>query len=182
MLIDHTKREVIYDPQTFEHAMAAIESCIGAVNVKRSGAVLPAGQICPTAKPYSTDPNAKPVDLIPEANWTEAMKNIAAYAVFLAVRNGAVDARAPAVAAALFAVAELGFWSLERSPSRSERVVLLRRVSGLAAGAILTALVGTLVLVLATGASGGVGLEAAGVAAAVLAVAAITRLASRASV
>jgi hypothetical protein len=106
----------------------------------------------------------------------------AAYAVFLAVRNGAVDARAPAVAAALFAVAELGFWSLERSPSRSERVVLLRRVTGLAAGAVLTALVGTLVLVLATGASGGVGLEAAGVAAAVLAVAAITRLASRASV
>jgi hypothetical protein len=106
----------------------------------------------------------------------------AAYAVFLAVRNGAVDARAPAVAAALFAVAELGFWSLERSPSRSERVVLLRRVTGLAGGAILTALVGTLVLVLATGASGGVGLEAAGVAAAVLAVAAIARLASRASV
>jgi hypothetical protein len=106
----------------------------------------------------------------------------AAYAVFLAVRNGAVDARAPAVAAALFAVAELGFWSLERSPSRSERVVLLRRVTGLAAGAVLTALVGTLVLVLATGASGGVGLEAAGVAAAVLAVAAIARLTSRASV
>ena len=106
----------------------------------------------------------------------------AAYAVFLAVRNGPVDARAPAVAAALFAVAELGFWSLERSPSRSERVVLLRRVTGLAGGAILTALVGSLVLVLATGASGGVGLEAAGVAAAVLAVAAIARLASRASV
>jgi hypothetical protein len=106
----------------------------------------------------------------------------AAYAVFLAVRGGAVDARAPAIAAALFAVAELGFWSLERSPSRSERNVLLRRVVGLAAGAVVTALVGTLVLVLATGASGGVGLEAAGVAAAVLAVAAIARLASRASV
>ena len=106
----------------------------------------------------------------------------AAYAVFVAVRNGAVDARAPAVAAALFAVAELGFWSLERSPSGSERVVVLRHVTGLAGGAILTALVGTLVLVLATGASGGVGLEAAGVAAAVLAVAAIARLASRASV
>jgi len=29
-------------------------------NVKRSGAVLPAGQICPTAKPYSSDPNATP--------------------------------------------------------------------------------------------------------------------------
>jgi hypothetical protein len=106
----------------------------------------------------------------------------AAYAVFLAVRNGAVDPRAPAVAAALFAAGELGFWSLERTPSRSERVVLLRRVAGLAAGALLTALAGTFVLVVATGASGGVGLEAAGVAAAVLAVAAIARLTARASV
>jgi hypothetical protein len=87
----------------------------------------------------------------------------ASYAVFLGVRNGAVDEWAPAVAAALFVAAELGFWSLERSPSRSEGAVLLRRIA-------------------ATGASGGVGLEAAGVAAAVLAVAAIARLASRASV
>ena len=29
-------------------------------NVQRAGAVLPAGQICPTAKPYSADPNAEP--------------------------------------------------------------------------------------------------------------------------
>ena len=36
----------------------------------------------------------------------------AAYAVFLAVRNGAVDARAPAVAGGLFAAAELSFCSL----------------------------------------------------------------------
>ncbi len=53
-------------------------------NVKRSGAVLPAGQICPTAKPYSTDPNADPVNVIPEEKWSDGMKNIAAYARFLA--------------------------------------------------------------------------------------------------
>jgi hypothetical protein len=53
-------------------------------NVKRSGAVLPAGQICPTAKPYSADPNAKPVDFVPAEQWTEGMKRIAAYARFLA--------------------------------------------------------------------------------------------------
>ncbi|HEY7331241.1 MAG TPA: hypothetical protein VH592_26645 [Gemmataceae bacterium] len=53
-------------------------------NVRRSGAVLPAGQICPTAKPYSTDPDADPVNVIPEEKWSEGMKNIAAYAVFLA--------------------------------------------------------------------------------------------------
>ena len=106
----------------------------------------------------------------------------ASYAVFVAVRNGAVDGRAPAVAAALFAAAELGYWSLERSPSRSEGAVVLRRVAGLVGAAAVTGLLGSLVLLLATGASGGVGLEAAGVAAAVLAVAAIARLASRASV
>jgi hypothetical protein len=106
----------------------------------------------------------------------------AAYGAFLGIRNGAVDQWAPAVAAALFAAAELGFWSLERSPSRSEGAVLLRRIGGIAGGAVVTALVGTLVLVVATGASGGVGLEVAGVAAAVLAVAAIARLATRTSV
>jgi hypothetical protein len=106
----------------------------------------------------------------------------ASYGVFLAVRNGAVDEWAPAVAAALFAAAELGYWSLERSPSQSERSVVVRRLTGIVSGVVVTALVGSLVLVVATGASGGVALEAAGVAAAVLAVAAIARLASRASV
>ena len=37
-------------------------------NVRRSGAVPPAGQICPTAKPYSLDPNAPAVDVVPEDN------------------------------------------------------------------------------------------------------------------
>ena len=53
-------------------------------NVRRSGAVLPAGRVCPTAKPYSDDPNAEGVTIIQEERWTEGMKNIAAYAVFLA--------------------------------------------------------------------------------------------------
>ncbi len=53
-------------------------------NVKRAGAVLPAGQICPTAKPYSDDPAAKGVTVVSQEKWTDGMKNIAAYAVFLA--------------------------------------------------------------------------------------------------
>lgn len=53
-------------------------------NVRRSGVVLPAGQVCPTAKPYSDDPAAKGVTVVPEEKWTDGMKNIAAYAVFLA--------------------------------------------------------------------------------------------------
>ena len=104
------------------------------------------------------------------------------YGVDVALRNGSVDARAPVVAAALFAVAELGFWSLERAPSHSEGSVLIRRAATLAGGVVLTAFLGSLLLVLTTGVTGGVGLEAAGVAAAVLALAAIARLASRASV
>lgn len=53
-------------------------------NVRRSGAVSPAGQICPTAKPYSDDPAAKAVTVTSEEKWTAGMRNIAAYAVFLA--------------------------------------------------------------------------------------------------
>jgi hypothetical protein len=53
-------------------------------NVRRSGAVPPAGQVCPTAKPYSDDPNAKAVTVIPEEKWTDGIKNIAEYARFLA--------------------------------------------------------------------------------------------------
>jgi hypothetical protein len=52
-------------------------------NVRRAGAALPAGKVCPTAKPYSLDPNADPVDVVAEDKWTDGMRNIAAYAVFL---------------------------------------------------------------------------------------------------
>ena len=53
-------------------------------NVRRAGTVLPAGKICPTAKAYGSDPNAKSADVIPEKDWTEGMKKIASYARFLA--------------------------------------------------------------------------------------------------
>ena len=53
-------------------------------NVKRAGAVLPAGKICPTAKPYSDDPNADPVNVISEEKWTDSIRNVVAYARFLA--------------------------------------------------------------------------------------------------
>jgi len=53
-------------------------------NVKRAGAVQPAGKICPTAKPYSADPNADPVNVIAEDTWTDSIRNVVAYARFLA--------------------------------------------------------------------------------------------------
>src|SRR5262249_58163923 len=53
-------------------------------NVRRAGCVPPGGQLCPTARPYSNDPAAKNVTVIPEDKWTEGMRNVAAYAVLLA--------------------------------------------------------------------------------------------------
>ncbi len=53
-------------------------------NVKRAGAVHPAGKICPTAKPYSDDPNADPVNVISEDKWTDSIRNVVSYAQFVA--------------------------------------------------------------------------------------------------
>jgi hypothetical protein len=52
-------------------------------NAKKAGAIQSAGKICPTAKPYSDDPDASNVTVIPPDRWTEGMKKVAAYAVFL---------------------------------------------------------------------------------------------------
>jgi len=62
---------------------------------------------------------------------------------------------------------------------RNGEVVVARRVVGLGGGALLTALVAVLVFALTSGVTGGVALEAAGVGAAVLTLAAIALLATR---
>jgi hypothetical protein len=103
----------------------------------------------------------------------------AGYAVFLGLREGTVDPRAPIVAAALFAAAELGFWSVEPRQGWSEPAVLVRRIVFVCAGALGTALVGALLLVLVAGTSGGVGFEAIGVGAAVLTLAIVAVLTAR---
>lgn len=51
---------------------------------KEAVAILPAGKICPSPKPYSNDPDAPPEDVIPPHEWTQGIRNIADYAVFLA--------------------------------------------------------------------------------------------------
>ncbi|MBI2808671.1 MAG: hypothetical protein HYX68_27090 [Planctomycetes bacterium] len=58
---------------------------------KEAGAIHPAGKIKPTAKPYSLDPNAPSADVILPADWTNAMRTIASYAVFLAKELMDVD-------------------------------------------------------------------------------------------
>jgi hypothetical protein len=102
----------------------------------------------------------------------------AGYTVFLSLRERTVDARAPLVAAAFFAAAELAFWSIEREEGRRDRSVLARRLVLLGGSALGVALLGALLLVLTSGVSGGVGLEAIGVVAAVATVAIVTWLAA----
>jgi hypothetical protein len=55
-------------------------------NVKKTGAALPAGQVTPSPKPYSDDPNADPVDIILEDKWTEEQRLVCDYTSWLAYR------------------------------------------------------------------------------------------------
>jgi hypothetical protein len=104
----------------------------------------------------------------------------AGYAVFLSLRAGAVDARAPLLAASFFLGAELSFWSIERRTWRSERQVVARRVALLLAAGLATAIIGGLLLLLTARRGTGIGYEATGVVAAVLTLAVIALLARRA--
>ncbi len=103
----------------------------------------------------------------------------AGYAVFLSLRAGTVDARAPLLAAAFFLGAELSFWSIERRAWRSERQVVLRRLVLLLSAGLATAIVGGLLLLVTSGRDVGIGYEAAGVAAAVLTLAVVAFLVRR---
>jgi hypothetical protein len=103
----------------------------------------------------------------------------AAYAVFLSLRPGTVDARAPIVAAAFFVAAELSFWSIERRGWRSEWNVIGRRLALLVSAGLATALVGGLLLLITSERRSGIGQEAVGIAAAVLTLVVIAALARR---
>src|SRR5208337_4345907 len=54
-------------------------------NIRHHGAALPAGQIRPTPKPYSSDPSAPMRTLLPESEWSEGMKNIIAWSRIVAL-------------------------------------------------------------------------------------------------
>ena len=103
----------------------------------------------------------------------------AAYAVFLSLRPGTVDGRAPMVAAAFFMAAELSFWSIERRSWRSEGNVVGRRLAVLVSAGLATAIVGGLLLLITSERRSGIGQEVAGVAAAVLTLVVIAVLARR---
>lgn len=46
-------------------------------NIRAAGAVPPAGQVFPTPRPFSDDPNAPQAEMIPEADWTKDMADYA---------------------------------------------------------------------------------------------------------
>jgi hypothetical protein len=97
----------------------------------------------------------------------------AEYGVFLGFRGGSVDSRAPLVAAALFLAAEVGFRVLDPSSTAAEREVVARGAFWLVGGIVGTAVLGSLLLVAAGGATAGLWLEAIGIAAAVAALAVV---------
>ena len=101
------------------------------------------------------------------------------YAVFLSLRAGTVDARAPLLAAAFFVGVECSFWSIDRRSWRSERQVVLRRVVLLSLAGLATAILGGLLLLVASVRAAGVGYEAAGVVCAVLTLAVVAFLVRR---
>lgn len=83
------KQRVAFDPSDPEANMLAVSKGYTVVhggmmngtewsNAKAADAILPAGQVTPSPKPYS--PDGDPLKLIPEEKWTPGMANIAAYA------------------------------------------------------------------------------------------------------
>lgn len=52
-------------------------------NIKRSEAMLPAGQVNPSPKPWSDDPNAPEAERLPESELTDGMRRVAKYVVDL---------------------------------------------------------------------------------------------------
>jgi hypothetical protein len=103
----------------------------------------------------------------------------AEYAVFLRLRGGSVDSRAPFVAAALVLVAELSFAAVSRARGRAERTVVMRSALALAGAAAGAAIVGGVVLVAAGSVGSGLAFEAVAVVAATVAVAVVVRIAAR---
>jgi hypothetical protein len=98
---------------------------------------------------------------------------VAPYVASLGFEVDGLDTRAPLLAALLYVVAELAYWSLElRGTLADEPGTYLRRVALLAGLAVVTIAGGTAVLALAEGvAAEGPAFEIAGAAAAVGAIA-----------
>jgi hypothetical protein len=108
---------------------------------------------------------------------------VAPYVAMLAFEAEALDERAPVLAGALFATAELAYWSLElRGTLADEPGTYLRRVSLLALLALGTVVGGTAMLALVSGVGArGTAVDVAGAAAALGLVGVVALAAARRS-
>jgi hypothetical protein len=88
------RKRVIYDPSDPEANKRAVAEGYTVIHgghlskkafaaVRRFEAALPAGQVTPSAKPYSSDPDARARNELPESEWTEGMQAMASYARLL---------------------------------------------------------------------------------------------------
>jgi hypothetical protein len=103
----------------------------------------------------------------------------AEYAVWLTLDVDSLNTRAPLVGAGLLLASELAYASLEPEIGRPEPEIFLRRLAVLAGLVLGATAVGVLAIAVAAAPlSGGVGLTAGGVVAAVVALALIARLAA----
>lgn len=89
------EKRVVYDPSDPEANNRAVMEGYAVIppraftketwaNIREAGAVRPAGQVTPSLKPYSDDPNANPANILTEDQLSNGMKLIRAYAVRLA--------------------------------------------------------------------------------------------------
>jgi hypothetical protein len=100
------------------------------------------------------------------------------YAVFLRLRGGTVDSRAPFVAAGLIVVAELAFHVVSGRTGRAYSGVVVRSLLLRIGAAGAAAIVAGVVLVASGSVRSGLALEAVAVAAAAVAVGAVIRIGS----
>ena len=107
----------------------------------------------------------------------------AEYVAILGFEADALDARAPLVAGALLAIAELAYWSLElRGPVVDEAGTYLRRIALLATLVVSVVCVGAMMLALVEVVdAGGVAVDILGAAAAIGALALLALAARRTS-
>ena len=103
----------------------------------------------------------------------------AEYGAFLGLQGTTVDRWAPLVAAALLLAAELGSRAAERSQPAPERAVVIRTLLWLLASTAAATALGAGLLAAAGAATGGLRLEAVGIAAAIVAVATPVALVAR---
>jgi hypothetical protein len=103
----------------------------------------------------------------------------AAYALFLRLRGGAVDANAVYVAAALVAAAELAFMSLRPAVPAADWRARWDGLVRVVVVALATLVAGEVILAASGSATGGLVMEGFGVAAAVVAVAVVVVTAAR---